>query len=700
MPARPPEPAHTSLGARLTAARTRAFVGRTAEVELVRSALVADLPPFSVLWLHGPGGVGKTTLLRRLIEEAEALGAPARLVDCRTVEATPRGFTEALGEQGWPPGVRLLLVDTAEALGGLESWLREEFLPRAPGQALTVVASRREPEPGWAADAAWSEALRVVSVRNLRPDEAQALLRRRQVPEAEVPGVLAFTHGHPLALALVADVVAQRRGDGRPWRVEESPDVVAALLAHLIEELPTGRHRDALDVLTLARVTTENLLRHALPELDPGTAPGEERRLFDWLRQLSFVSTSPEGLVPHDTARETLAADLRWRDRRRYTTVHRAVRKPTAARLLDPAGPDRRAAMADLLYLHRFGRIMRDFYDWDALPAAWADRPLPADREQVLAMVERHEGPQAARLAGAWWAAQPRAFTVFRRGAGQVDGFMALIDVSPQDPGLPDDPVTAAALGWAARHAPLRPGEHLNIGRWWMDAERYQVPGTTMNLVASVSTPRWVADPGLGLSLVYARDGDFWAPMFSFIDLNPFPAASAEVGGRTYTAFGHDWRTVPPVAWLDLMEQRELTEELTVEELTPAVPPLALSQPDFAEAVKHAFRCYPRPELLSRSALVRSRLVGQDRGPDALRAVLAEAVRALADDPRGAHLGRLLEVTYVKGAGTQEAAAARLGLPFSTYRRHLAAALECVTGRLWERELYGARPGQASGVGG
>jgi hypothetical protein len=50
---------------------------------------------------------------------------------------------------------------------------------------------------------------------------------------------------------------------------------------------------------------------------------------------------------------------------------------------------------------------------------------------------------------------------------------------------------------------------------------------------------------------------------------------------------------------------------------------------------------------------------------------------------------RILAATYFKGAATQEAAAQRLRLPFSTYRRHLAAGIERVTAWLWCRELHG-----------
>ena len=53
----------TRLADRLAAARRGRFVGRVAELELIRQAVLADEPPFAVLHLHGSGGVGKTTLL-------------------------------------------------------------------------------------------------------------------------------------------------------------------------------------------------------------------------------------------------------------------------------------------------------------------------------------------------------------------------------------------------------------------------------------------------------------------------------------------------------------------------------------------------------------------------------------------------------------------------------------------------------------
>ena len=63
---------------RLRGARRSGFVGREAELELFRGAIDAPEPPFSVLWIHGPGGVGKTTLLSAFAEAADERGTARR----------------------------------------------------------------------------------------------------------------------------------------------------------------------------------------------------------------------------------------------------------------------------------------------------------------------------------------------------------------------------------------------------------------------------------------------------------------------------------------------------------------------------------------------------------------------------------------------------------------------------------------------
>src|SRR4051794_28756216 len=115
----------TRLADRLSAARHRRFVGRTAERALFRSALTSAELPFQVLYIHGPGGVGKSTLLSELGYLCTQARVPSYVVDGRNVEPMPAAFEGALRatvgvEAGTAPldalaerpGRHVVLVDT------------------------------------------------------------------------------------------------------------------------------------------------------------------------------------------------------------------------------------------------------------------------------------------------------------------------------------------------------------------------------------------------------------------------------------------------------------------------------------------------------------------------------------------------------------------------------------------------------------
>jgi len=158
--------------------------------------------------------------------------------------------------------------------------------------------------------------------------------------------------------------------------------------------------------------------------------------------------------------------------------------------------------------------------------------------------------------------------------------------------------------------------------------------------------------------------------------------------------FARDWRRVGGVEWLDLMGKRELGDEAPAPSPErEAGLPLALSQQEFADAVRQALRDLHRRDVLARNPLARTRVVREHAvelpAPDALRALLCEAVDTVRAEPRGEKLARAVECTYLRPAPTQEAAAELLALPFSTYRGHLTRGLERVVDQLWQRELYG-----------
>jgi len=115
-----------------------------------------------------------------------------------------------------------------------------------------------------------------------------------------------------------------------------------------------------------------------------------------------------------------------------------------------------------------------------------------------------------------------------------------------------------------------------------------------------------------------------------------------------------------------------------------------LTRSDFDSAVKDALRHYTQAHLLAENALLRTRLLTRcEPGaatPQALKALLAETAKALFAGERDRRLYRVLDLTYLNPAPKQEAAADRLGLSFSTHRRHLTAGIDRLTEWLWRQE--------------
>src|SRR3954451_9256234 len=105
-----------SHGYTLAARRRAVFTGRVAELRLLRELMLSDRRACFVVWLHGMGGFGKSSLLHRFADEAEAHGRVVRTVDMRTTAATPEAFLAALNAQGQPEDAQLLLIDSGEAL--------------------------------------------------------------------------------------------------------------------------------------------------------------------------------------------------------------------------------------------------------------------------------------------------------------------------------------------------------------------------------------------------------------------------------------------------------------------------------------------------------------------------------------------------------------------------------------------------------
>lgn len=652
----------TGLASRLAEARAGALVGREPERAVLDRMLsgAGDAP--LVAYLHGPGGIGKSSLVRYAAWQAELAGRRVVQVDARFLDADPRRLAEAAAPVCAEPGA-VLLIDTFEQCQRLEAWLRETFLLRLPEDALVVLASRVAPDPEWSLDPGWAPLFAEVAVRPLDAAQSDALLAARGVPAEQRGPFIAFAGGSPLALSLAASVPAA--APGAPW--EPTGDVLTTLVERLVGDLPSAVHRRALEVVVQAYVTREPLLRAVLGETDTAT-------VFSWLRQQPYIEATPEGLHPHDAVRATLEADLRWRDPERYDDIRvrisvaglRAVRAATEG--------DALVRVAEWMFLFRTQSGPDDPYAWRAHPHV-EDTPLrPEDVPDVLRMAEEAEGPASAAAAAHWVRRQPSAFRVYRyTGSVTPTGFMAMLRLeTPLPEDRAGDPVVAAFWDYVETAAPLGPGEHLGIRRFAVQPGRHQRPSPLLDLISRRTIAEEMRTTGRAVTATVFEDGERWRRHMAQAGL--LEVAAVDVGGRKQHVFGRDWRRQTVEQWV-----RDRVRPVAAPTEAPTADgPGDLPRAAFEDGVLEALRTWHTPREFATSVLLRSPLVppgSPDPAAD-LRGAIRTALGALQIDPAGVKAHEALTATYIAASRTHKAAARRLGVPYGTYRRHLALGKE------------------------
>jgi len=713
--------AATPVSKRLSAARQGLFVGRAQERAFFRAALEAPSWPCSVLHICGPGGVGKTSLLQDFAASCKEREIFVAAIDARHITPSSDAFVEALAVAlGLNPSDSpieflarqarrcVVLVDVAELLLPLDAWLRESFLPGLPDSVLLVFAGRHRPHAAWSSDAGWGNLVRTLALRNLEPPESRNYLTKRKVPRSLHHSILDFTHGHPFALVLIADLFSQ--GGSLRFEPLESPDIVRALLERIVQDVPSAWHRQALEACAVVRVTTEPLLAamlkipheangHAAEESaaegsTPSAGAVDACDLFRWLQGLSFMESGRSGISPHDLAREVLDTELRWRNSDRHGELLERASAYYDGKLQHTTGREQRALLHNHVFLHRNSPAVRPFFDWQEVGHLVPEAAQKSELAALTTMTARFEGAESARLIANWFAWQPQSASVIRDAAGEIAGFtatLALHQASPEQ--IESDPATRMMWHHIQQHAPLQPGEGASLFRFWMAQDTYQNPSSTQSLMFLAIMQHLLTAPDLVFSAIVCADPLFWEPIFAYTDMARFPA-DFEVGGKSYGLYTHDWRVRPLQQWLAMLSSPHAAD--AGQSAPPQKNrPIVLSRPDFALEVRAALRRFQSPSALHVSPLLWSRLVALRAGDNAtaservtaLQEMVREACEEIKASPREAKSYRALFHTYLHGASTQEQVAEELDLPFSTYRRHLAAGIARLVEILWQNEM-------------
>jgi hypothetical protein len=598
-----------------------------------------------VLFVHGPGGIGKSAVLHELARRAEERQTSVRRVDGRDRDVAGERLQSALAELR-DTGSGVLLLDSYEHVPALGAVVREMLAAPGCREIRVVIAGRRPPEPAWLHNGLDAQS-HVVRLAPLGPDDARELVQRRGLrnPE-EVARLASWANGSPLALAVAADALLGGQVLDLD-RLDADAMIAATLLDRLVGDELDGRDRDVIAVAAIARAVDARLLAAVLPGIDGDHAEA-------WLRSLSFAQ--PLGL---------------------RVTLHERVSKAVRGALLahDPAlERDLRRRIADHLYARtlmgeaRLSTDQAELISDDQVRWGLAPPPIGYYVAAVAAGDAQEIAAQLGVAGSAWWSGAARWFAespehvlVVRDASGRLAGFGISVTLD-------------SAPDWAA--------EDTVLGPWLADARRRASSGDALLIrdrvdfsdaalghspVASACAHAVAFRSGLAtIRYMYAGlpDDPDAQEFVRSIGYRRVPELDVQDGERTVRGFFADLGPGGTSGILRDAVYRDLS-----------IPPPPSSQPEdlAATIVRDALRAFRTPSALAVSPLARGGTI--DERAASMRRLLVAAVDGAFGDSAEEQLQRsVIRRGYLDDDGSHIVAQLDLHLTRSVYFRRLADA--------------------------
>ncbi|WP_166241557.1 helix-turn-helix transcriptional regulator [Paenibacillus turpanensis] len=294
------------------------FVGRAFELQLFEQYLLnLQSKRERIINIHGTGGMGKSQLLGQFRKAVQRHGFIHAAVNLRDYGNNPLSFcrqltaqiepslrmTEALTEEQCinlinekaARQIVVFLLDQYEEAGTIDSWLREQWLPRLSIGVLIIISGRYPLEGPWKHSTALQRLIVSLPVTELTYEDTAAYLNIHGIrDETIVDTVWMKTLGHPLSLSMLLPCAMKGILD-----FDEVQGGLHSIIHQWLQETDHDELRQLVMAASVPRTFQQELLSSLLGKELPYS-------LFEQLIRLSFVMRTARGWHLHDLVRECI----------------------------------------------------------------------------------------------------------------------------------------------------------------------------------------------------------------------------------------------------------------------------------------------------------------------------------------------------------------------------------------------------------
>ena len=296
--------------------RRTTLAGRDAELRLLRQVTAPGGPV--VVYVHGPAGIGKTTLVSALDACLEDEGVRRLHVAAGAVEPTPAAILTALGRVIDRPvqtvaelaatlanlkNVTVIMVDDVDTWRLAASWLRAELLPALPASTRVVLAGTTPPPPAWSTE--YGQYFLDIKLGALPRPESDAAVGAAGLSAEVAERIWRLSAGHPLGLRMA--IHAARTGS---LGTERDAGKLASAILHAIGDNDLRR---AVEACAIVRRGDRALMSAILETQEPISY-----ELLRAVEALPFAARDTEGIYIAEPVRRAIVDWMSGVEAERY----------------------------------------------------------------------------------------------------------------------------------------------------------------------------------------------------------------------------------------------------------------------------------------------------------------------------------------------------------------------------------------------